>query len=106
MTYRSVCTLPGGYRFPLSVETVVFWEYTLDAVSLPENGAKQQMMDYSDRYIRGQMIAGTVLGREDTLTEEDGAYRLSTAVSCEEMIARVRYNEEVTDGTDDQCGAN
>lgn len=106
MTYRSVCTLPGGYRFPLTVETVVFREYTLEAVSMPENEAKRQMTDYSDRYIRGQMIAGTVLGREDTLTEEDGAYRLVTAFSCEEMIARVRYNEEVTDGTNDQCGAD
>lgn len=106
MTYRSVCALPGGYRFPLTVETVVFREYTLETVPLPENAARQQLTEYSDRYVRGQMIAGTVLGRDDTLTEEDGAYRLVTAFSCEEMIARVRYNEEVLHGTNDQCGAD
>ncbi len=106
MTYRSVCTLPGGYRFPLIVETAIFREYTLETVPLSENTAKQQMTEYSDRYVCGQMIAGTVLGREDTLTEEDGAYRLNTAFSCEEMIARVRYNEEVLHGTNDQCGAD
>ncbi len=106
MTYRSVCTLPGDYRFPLIVETTVFREYTLETVPLPENSAKQQMTDYSDRYVRDQMIAGTVLGREDTLTEEDSAYRLQTGFSCEEMIARVHYNEEVLHGTNDQCGAD
>lgn len=106
MTYRRVCALPGDYIFPLIIETVVFREYTLDTAVLPEKTAKQLMTDYSDRYARDQMIAGTVLERADTLTEENGAYRLNTALSCEEMIARVRYNDEVTDGTNDQCRAD
>lgn len=107
MINRRVCTLPGGYSFPLIMETVVFREYTLKTENLSAQEAQAQLADYSEAYVRSRMIAGTVLSRTDTLTEENGTYRLNTAISCEEMIARSRQGTmEDANGTDHQRGAN
>ena len=104
MTDRRVCTLPGGYPLPLVLETVTFREYTLEPEKLSEAEARRLMTAYSEAYVRSQMIAGTVLSREDTLTEENGVYVLDVGLSCEEMIARVRPGAwEENNGTDDQC---
>lgn len=107
MINRRVCTLPGGYSFPAVLETVIFREYTLEPEKLSASAARQQMTAYSEAYVRSQMIAGTVLSRADTLTEENGIWRLDANLSCEEMIARSRPGAlEEYDGTDDQCGAD
>lgn len=104
MIIRRVCTLPGGYTFPLILETVVFREYQTQTVKLPQQEAEQHLTVFSEAYVHSQMVAGTILSRNDTLTEENGIYRLDAAIFCEEMIARSRQgalNKEVTDGTND-----
>lgn len=107
MIDRRVCTLPGGSSFPLVLETVIFREYELTEESLPKQTAQQLLTAFSEGYVRSQLIAGTLLSRTDKLTEENGTYRLSASLFCEEMIARsVPGVMEETDGTDDQRGAN
>ena len=108
MTYRRAWTIPGDYSFPVYAETVICREYTLNTGTVPQQAAEQQLTDYSADYVLSSTVAGTILSREDTLTEENGAYRLLASFSCEEMIARARPGtiKEVTDGTDNQCGAD
>lgn len=109
MTYRRVLTLPGDNSFPVCTETVIYREYTLKPKKLPRSLAEQLLTDYSAQYVQNETVAGQILSREDSFSEENGAYTLHASVSCEEMIARARpgtLDQEVTDGTDNQCGAD
>lgn len=108
MTYRSVCALPGGYDLPLVLEKTVCKEYTLETTKLSEAEAEKRLAAYVQDYVKAQMLAGRILSSSQSFRTENGAYRLDASVSCEEMIARTvpGVMKEVTDGTDDQCGAD
>lgn len=111
MTHRSICTLPGGYTFPLVLETAVYKEYTLKTVQLPKDAAKETLTAYALDYVQERMLAGQILSHTEALQTENGAYMLDVSAFCEEMIARTRPGElkeedEDTNGTDDQRGTN
>lgn len=107
MINRRVCTLPGGYGLPLVLETVTCREYELIPEPLPEQAAQTLLTTFSERYVMERTVAGGLLSRTDTLTEENGTWRLDASLFCEEMIAEVRPGVmEETDGTDDQRGAD
>lgn len=107
MIIRKICTLPGGYTFPLILETVVYKEYTLTAEPLAEQTARQTLTAYSETYLCGETVAGTILSRADSFTRENGVYRLNASVIMEEMIARSRAGAlEESNGTNHQRRAN
>ena len=105
-----VLTLPGGYVFPLTVETEIVREYELQPEKLPQSVAQALLTEYIQNSVRQSMVAGTILQEDYRLTKAAGGYVLSGALSCEEMIARTvplpLMGEDGEIGTDDQRGAN
>lgn len=81
-------TLPGGFRLPaaLCVETYTLWD-TVQAASDPEQMQNRLQAD-SHRYLREQMIAGSIRSSSETFTQEHGLLILRGRYVCQEMIGR------------------
>lgn len=105
-----VLTLPGGYAFPLTVETEIVREYVPQPQKLPQSVAQTLLTEYIRSSVSRSMVAGTILQEDYRLTKAAGGYVLSAALCCEEMISRTEplplMGEDGEIGTDDQRGAN
>ena len=83
-------TLPGGYRLPVTLvkETVTVSE--LDEV---RTGGESVLKGFAAEYLGTQMIAGTITGAVETVTEGDGVWVLEGEYACTEMIGRERAEQ-------------
>ena len=64
---------------------------------------------YTRRRTANELVAGTILSEDDTLTRNDGVWRLTKILHCREMIARsaeIPILELEQHGTNDQRGTN
>lgn len=91
-------TLPGGFQLPaaLAVETLYYREAQTGPVA-PED-ARALLEAFAGDYLRGQMVAGSILDRRDDLVQEGGVFRLRGEYACQEMIGRVRSEEMIESG--------
>lgn len=87
-------TLPGGFRLPLALirETVIFCETELS--DIPASEAQQLLSKAAASYLTDRMIGGTIDLSREAMQSVPGAYRLTGAYACTEMIGRV-HNEKV-----------
>lgn len=77
-------TLPGGFSLPVAVVTET---YTLCETEVQDRaGEEQKLLDAAVRWVRGQMIAGTVETEERT---PEGA-ALTVTFGCRELIGVFR----------------
>lgn len=85
-----ILTLPGGFQLPVAL----IWEstavYRETAVDVPEAELKQTLHGFAQRYLKSQMIAGTVLSQVVSVSTEQETARLTGYFACTEMIGRVR----------------
>lgn len=81
-------TLPGSFRLPvaLCVDTYTQWDVVPSA--LEQKQATRQLEEFAGRYLRRQMVAGTVTGKAEQITIHDGIFALHGHYICEEMIGR------------------
>ena len=81
-------TLPGGFRLPvcLMVETIKYYEISPQTIAPDERF--EMLRSYSEDYLRGHMIAGTIASRHENPEHSDGAFRLKVQFNCTEMIGR------------------
>lgn len=94
-------TLPGGFRLPIKLvtETVT---YCLEPTIAEDPEARQRLATFADDYLPGQMVAGRILSRVETIAQEEGYLRMQGYYACEEMIARRRSEEIIKPyGNDD-----
>ena len=63
----------------------------------PED-ARALLDAFAGNYLRGQMVAGSILDRRDDLLHEGGVFRLTGEYACQEMIGRVRSEEMIESG--------
>ncbi|MBE6974951.1 MAG: hypothetical protein E7436_05625 [Ruminococcaceae bacterium] len=94
-------TLPGGFRLPVKLvtETVT---YCLEPTKTEDPSARQRLEAFADAYLPGQMVAGRILSRVETVAEEEGFLSMQGYYACEEMIARRRSEEIIKPyGNDD-----
>ena len=91
-------TLPGGFQLPvaLAVETLYYREARTGSVA-PED-ARALLDAFAENYLRGQMVAGSILDRRDDLLQEGGVFHLTGEYACQEMIGRVRSEEMIESG--------
>ena len=83
-------TLPGGYRLPMTLvkETVTHAELTC-----AETKAEELLRDFAAYYLGTQMIAGTITGSTEAVSEGDGLWILTGDYACTEMIGSVRVEQ-------------
>ncbi len=84
-------TLPGGFRLPVALAVE---EYTLCQVeaSIWEE-VQSHLQKFAPGYVQSQMVAGSILSRDEALSESDGIYRLEGEYVCTEMIGRVQREQ-------------
>lgn len=84
-------TLPGGFQLPV---TLTVEEYT-DAERMPvePERAGEGLSEFARTYLQEQMVSGTVLNHQETITTAQGLIRLTGEYVCTEMIGRVRQEQ-------------
>lgn len=89
-------TLPGGFRLPFAVakETRLYYESVPEAESAED--VQALLCNFAADYLTGQMVAGQILSKEESITQSDGVFRLTGNYACREMIGREQAEEIIT----------
>ena len=82
-------TLPGSFRLPV-ILLVEDWIY-YDLTESETEDAETVLLEFADRYLTSQMVAGQILHRSETV---EGC-SLEGQYACLEMIGQVRYEESI-----------
>ena len=82
--------LPGGFRLPVAL---ICEQEDCYAEAPVETPAFDWVEDYCREYLKGQMIAGEILGETLSQDPQQSFYKLTGRYSCKEMIGYER-NEE------------
>ena len=108
MVTEYTLTLPGGLALPVKLLKDTVFPRTLTESQVAEADAGAVLTDFAREYLSRQMIAGTVTAALETVSNQDGCYRLAGDYACTEMIGRERaeQNGELheTSGTNRQRG--
>lgn len=86
-------TLPGGFSLPAALCVEVYTEYETESAAVGAGTAEAALSGFARRYLSRQMIAGSILGKQEPVTDTDGVYRLEGSYVCAEMIGRVRAEQ-------------
>lgn len=88
MYSKYVLSLPGGFSLPVALlkETTISCYLTESAVNQPES----MLEAFASNYLKGQMQNGTILRKDETVTESDGVFRLDGVYDCRENIGIVQ----------------
>lgn len=94
MVDTNYLTLPGGFVLPVALvrETYYFYEDSVETMSAEDAG--EALSRLTQAYLGGQMVAGKILSKSESISGDDQAYRLTGQYACLEMIGRQR-NEEI-----------
>lgn len=95
MYEENYISLPGGFVLPLafSKETVI--QSNLADHQMTENDAVTLLSNTAANYLQSNMIAGKILGKDESSSGGNGIYRMSGRYSCLEMIGIQHYEEIV-----------
>ncbi len=87
-------TLPGGFQLPVAIvtETCISYDHSTDAATLEQE--RNILLSGAERYLRSHMLAGKILSREESVSQEDACIRMEGTYECLEMIGR-EQNEEI-----------
>lgn len=91
MYERTYLTLPGGYTLPVALvrQEIMYYD------TVAAKGDDFSFLETASReYLKGQMIAGTILKESISLEEDDYICRISGQYGCLEMIG-ISTNEEL-----------
>ena len=87
-------TLPGGFQLPIGLETVSNTHPAVtESTRMPEDYTSGILREFSDKYLKRNMIAGEILRSDYGWEFRDGAVWLHGEYICREMIGRVRIEE-------------
>ena len=90
MYSKYVLTLPGGFELPFAWVCEVFASSALSDGCADRTESETLLRSFAARYLKQSMIAGTVLDRQETVTDFDGNCCLAGDYVCREMIGRDR----------------
>lgn len=88
MYSKYVLTLPGGFRLPVTLVRETIINCNTQETEFSETDAGALLTEFASRYLQQQMIAGTILRREEQLRTEYGSYLLTGNYACTEMIGQ------------------
>ena len=96
MYLENYITLPGGFQLPIALVTETIYTCTLDDATTDEDDAGDILTDFSQSYLRSQMIAGEILDATEDISVSNGCYLLSGKYTCNEMIGLTQDEEIIT----------
>jgi hypothetical protein len=95
-------SLPGGFQLPVSFirETCVYYA---DSNVIEPNGEQTQtwVAEFADKYLSGQMVAGSILSQQVTWQSQDTYSTLTGNYACLEMIGKVKIEETLRKNAED-----
>ena len=96
MYEENYVTLPGGFQLPIAIvtETWIDYESAAPAATVEENS--RTMSSLAQDYLRSQMVAGTILSKDESFSQRDGFLLLYGKYGCLEMIGQERSEEIIT----------
>jgi len=86
-------TLPGGFQIPLALCVEEYFSYETLPSDIPEWEAEAALKEFADKYLSQHMVAGKIISSLQTVTPENGGYRLTGEYACIEMIGKVRQEQ-------------
>ena len=89
MYSKYVLTLPGGFTLPLALISETVTQYETAKTLRDEETLHIEMAQFAVRYLRSQMIAGSITQQITSFSGEDG-FTMNGQYECQEMIGRVR----------------
>ena len=108
MVTEYTLTLPGGFALPVKLLKESVSQRALTESDVEESAAADVLTAFARDQLSGQMIAGTITASLETVSAENGCWRLAGNYACTEMIGRERaeQNGELheTGGTNRQRG--
>lgn len=93
MYEENYVTLPGGFQLPIRIvtETWITCQQQVSKATLEQN--TQLLSVLARRYLKDQMIAGTLLSENEQFSEQEGVLCLTGEFGCIEMIGREQIEE-------------
>ena len=86
-------TLPGGFQLPIAIVTETWIEHEESTPTATPEQCGPALSELAQSYLRGQMVAGTILSKEEEFLQQDGVFRLEGEYGCLEMIGREQSEE-------------
>lgn len=93
MYAENYVTLPGGFQLPIAIVTETCISYDQTAATVQDEAV---LLSCAERYLRNQMVAGQILTKVETITEEDSVLILEGNYGCLEMIGLEQSEEIIT----------
>lgn len=92
-------SLPGGFRLPVAICVDQYRFRELQEASVSREEAQSKLQQFSESYLRRQMIAGEILQKQELLSNLKGTYFLDSQYICREMIGQEQREQiGVTNG--------
>ena len=85
-------TLPGGFRLPVSMVIETTRQYEVACIS-PAEDPPSYLKKLSRNYVSSMMLAGQILGTEESISSNDHLWVVTGSYSCKEMIGRLQKEE-------------
>lgn len=88
--------LPGGFQLPIgiTIETWISYDHQTNAAT--GEAFASTLSELAENYLSGQMLAGRILSRQESVSQEAGVLRLTGQYGCHEMIGREQSEEIIT----------
>jgi len=86
-------TLPGGFQLPIGIAVENCTAYETVPETLPAQTCEEILSGFAQKDLSRQMIAGSIVQKEEQFREEEGIYVLKGTYICTEMIGRVRQEQ-------------
>ncbi len=92
-------TLPGGFQLPIALVSEVQIYHTTETETLAEETVLDWTVKQSEEYLKGTMLAGSILSAQTTTQADEDVLLLNGEYACIEMIGQ-SYNEEIITGNE------
>jgi hypothetical protein len=101
MYEETYATLPGGFILPICLITEVWITASTVETEQAEEAAQVILTEFSQQYLKSQMVAGTILDHWTVTTSQGDLLRLDGNYACTEMIGQVRDEEIIIPNEND-----
>lgn len=86
-------TLPGGFQLPFGLAVEEYTVYKTVAAEIPQTEVEDALVLFAGKCLTQQMVAGSILQRNEKVTSQSGVYLLKGKYICTEMIGKVQQEQ-------------
>ncbi|MBE6947577.1 MAG: hypothetical protein E7454_04940 [Ruminococcaceae bacterium] len=93
MYEENYLTLPGGFVLPIALVREHWITYELSSDVGSTDALSHSLCVEAEKYLRGQMVAGQILSKQEEISQEEDVLLLDANYECIEMIGREQSEE-------------